>query len=71
MNAHFQLRPKGTNLKDEKLEVCSGIPIEKYDISKLNQKLEKGSNVKMKDIYSSHINGSKITNRKASIAGVV
>lgn len=73
MNAHLhlQLRPKGTNLKDEKLEVCSGIPIEKYDISKLNQKLEKGSNVKMKDIYSSHINGSKITNRKASIAGVV
>ena len=39
MNAHLhlQLRPKGTNSKDEKLEVCSGIPIEKYDISKLNQ----------------------------------
>ena len=37
MNAHLhlQLRPKGTNLKDEKLS--SGIPIEKYDISKLNQ----------------------------------
>lgn len=40
---HIQLRPKGTN-KDEESQVCSGMPIEKYDISKLNQKLDQSKN---------------------------
>lgn len=44
VHLHLQLRPKGTNLSDEIAEVCSGIPIEKYDISKLNQKMNKTDN---------------------------
>lgn len=76
MNAHLhlQLRPKGTNLNDEKAEVCSGLPIEKYDISKLNAKQDKsknGSEKQLKHIYSNHIKGNKITAPKPSVQGVV
>lgn len=41
VHLHLQLRPKGIDLSNESAEVCSGIPIEKYDISKLNQKMDK------------------------------
>lgn len=44
VHLHLQLRPKGVDLANEKVEVCSGIPMEKYDISKLNQKLDKSNN---------------------------
>ncbi len=76
MNAHLhlQLRPKGTDLNDEKAEVCSGLPIEKYDISKLNAKQDKsknGSEKKLKHIYSNHIKGNKITAPKPSVQAVV
>ncbi|MGW7930585.1 hypothetical protein BU107_05800 [Staphylococcus xylosus] len=79
MNAHLhiQLRPKGTNLNDEKTKVCSGIPMEKYDISHLGEKLKtskedkESEEKKLKHIYSSHIKGDKITNPKSSIAGIV
>ncbi|MFI3547410.1 hypothetical protein V5G65_15420, partial [Mammaliicoccus sciuri] len=40
---HIQLRPKGTKT-DEVSLVCSGMPIEKYDITKLNQKLDQSKN---------------------------
>lgn len=71
---HLQLRPKGTDLLNEKKEVCSGIPIEKYDITKLGQdvdKSENGGNDDLKHIYSNHINGNKITLPKQSVSGIV
>lgn len=40
---HIQLRPKETKT-DEVSLVCSGMPIEKYDITKLNQKLDQSKN---------------------------
>lgn len=43
VHLHIQLRPKGTK-SDEKSLVCSGMPIEKYDITKLNQKLDQSKN---------------------------
>ena len=33
VHLHIQLRPKGTDLSDEKAEVCTGLPIETYDIT--------------------------------------
>lgn len=35
VHLHLQLRPKGTDLKNEVAEVCSGMDMAKYDISKL------------------------------------
>lgn len=83
VHLHIQLRPKGTDLSDEKAEVCTGLPIEKYDISDLNDRADKsknkgelnesknGGNVELENIYSSHINGRKMTNAKSSVSGVV
>nr|WP_263313909.1 N-acetylmuramoyl-L-alanine amidase [Mammaliicoccus sp. Marseille-Q6498] len=46
MNAHLhiQLRQKGEDITKEVTRVCSGIPIENYDITKLNQKLDQSKN---------------------------
>ncbi|QQC94364.1 N-acetylmuramoyl-L-alanine amidase [Mammaliicoccus sciuri] len=41
---HIQLRQKGEDLSKEVTRVCSGMPIENYDISKLNQKLDQSNN---------------------------
>ncbi|WP_239748094.1 MULTISPECIES: N-acetylmuramoyl-L-alanine amidase [unclassified Mammaliicoccus] len=41
---HIQLRQKGEDISKEETRVCSGMPIENYDISKLNQKLDKSNN---------------------------
>ncbi|MCJ1778499.1 N-acetylmuramoyl-L-alanine amidase [Mammaliicoccus sciuri] len=41
---HIQLRQKGEDISKEVTRVCSGMPIENYDISKLNQKLDKSNN---------------------------
>ncbi|MCJ1764035.1 N-acetylmuramoyl-L-alanine amidase [Mammaliicoccus sciuri] len=41
---HIQLRQKGEDISKEEIRVCSGMPIENYDISKLNQKLDKSNN---------------------------
>lgn len=41
---HIQLREKGTDITSEVSRVCSGIPIESYDITKLNQKLDQSKN---------------------------
>lgn len=74
VHLHIQLRPKGTDLSDEKAEVCTGLPIETYDISKLNKKQDNSNNGSVKElkhIYSSHIKGNKITSRKPSIQGIV
>ncbi|HCA7398072.1 TPA: hypothetical protein LQO64_002589, partial [Staphylococcus pseudintermedius] len=60
---HIQLRPKDA-LKDEKSQVCSGLAMEKYDITNLNKKQDKsknGSVKELKHIYSNHIKGNKIT----------
>lgn len=70
---HLQLRPKDAP-KDEKSQVCSGLPMEKYDITNLNKKQDKsknGSVKEMKHIYSNHIEGRKLTAPKPSIQGVV
>ncbi|EGQ0301246.1 peptidoglycan DD-metalloendopeptidase family protein [Staphylococcus pseudintermedius] len=40
---HLQLRPKDAP-KDEKSQVCSGLPMEKYDITNLNKKQDKSKN---------------------------
>ncbi|WP_165980632.1 SH3 domain-containing protein [Macrococcus carouselicus] len=45
VHLHLQLRPKGTDLNNEVTEVCSGIPIEKYDISDLKQFKKDGDKV--------------------------
>lgn len=46
MNAHLhiQLRRKGEDITTEVTRVCSGMPIEKYDITQLNQKLDQSKN---------------------------
>ena len=41
---HIQLRRKGEDISKEVTRVCSGMPIENYDISKLNQKLDQSNN---------------------------
>ncbi|MGX1434839.1 N-acetylmuramoyl-L-alanine amidase [Mammaliicoccus sciuri] len=41
---HIQLRQKGEDISKEVTRVCSGKPIENYDISKLNQKLDQSNN---------------------------
>ncbi|HCW36772.1 N-acetylmuramoyl-L-alanine amidase [Mammaliicoccus sciuri] len=41
---HIQLRQKGEDISKEVTRVCSGMPIENYDISKLNQKLDQSNN---------------------------
>ncbi|GGI38993.1 N-acetylmuramoyl-L-alanine amidase [Mammaliicoccus stepanovicii] len=41
---HIQLRQKGVDINNEVTRVCSGMPIENYDITKLNQKLDKSNN---------------------------
>lgn len=70
---HLQLRPKDAP-KDEKSQVCSGLAMEKYDITNLNAKQDKsknGSVKELKHIYSNHIKGNKITAPKPSIQGIV
>ncbi|RIM85674.1 hypothetical protein BU107_11455 [Staphylococcus xylosus] len=71
VHLHIQLRPKGTDLNNEKAKVCSGIPIEMYDITNLVEGDKKSVENQLQHIYSEHIKGNKITNKKPSIAGVV
>lgn len=41
---HIQLRKKGEDITNEITRVCSGIQIENYDITKLNEKLDQSKN---------------------------
>ncbi|MFI3378904.1 peptidoglycan DD-metalloendopeptidase family protein [Mammaliicoccus sciuri] len=69
---HIQLRPKGTKT-DEVSLVCSGIPIEKYDITKLNQKLDQSKNKGANNmkVINQTITGYNMPNRGGNPKGVV
>ena len=70
VHLHLQLLAPKSNTTKSKW-YCPGLQIDRYNINNGDYTPVQPKKKKIKHIYSSHINGRKITNKKPSIKGVV